>query len=689
MADQRKVSVIIPIYNVEKYLAKCLDSVIHQTLQEIEIICVNDGSTDNSLQIVQSYAEKDERIVIVDKKNGGLSSARNAGLAGSAGEYIYFLDSDDYILEETLQVLYEECEKEKLDTIFFDADSIFETEAVEKLHPSYKDYYHREEYFGETVTGQRLFTQMMQREQYRSSACLQMNRRAFLEEHQLTFREGIIHEDELFTLQVSLRAKRAKHIARPFYQRLVREESIMTSAKAIRSAFGYYVCNQLILAEVTVLVKEKDIMDSYVNKISRLRGSIKSALKDVKQGEIDRFTCGRLEDMALLNQFKYEQKLMISNRNLRNKIRRLRASTTFKVGKTITYIPRKLKSAYRILKKKGVKELYKAILYKAAPGYYAKKYVEISIIMPVYNGEKYLWRCVKSLQSQTFRDIEIICVDDSSTDSSVEILTEVAARDKRIRILKQEHLGAGSARNLGMKEARGKYLLFLDCDDLFDKNMCRELYQAAQTHDAQVVLFGAQRMDMMNSRTEKMGWVLRSGELPKDTVFNGREIADRLFQITSNCPWSKMFRKEFVQENALEFQNTRHCNDAYFVRMALALAERMVVVDRIFTTYRFNMGQSTQAVKHEAPLEFYKAFSAVKEALMDRELFALYKKSFVNWTLTESLFNYRTMKTEEAQKVIKEKMIAEGFDYFGITECAPEDIYDPHLYEEYLEFIKK
>ncbi|EET60574.1 hypothetical protein BRYFOR_07392 [Marvinbryantia formatexigens DSM 14469] len=688
MADRKKVSVIIPVYNVEKYLEKCLDSVERQTLPEIEIICVNDGSTDGSLQILQSYAEKDDRIIIINKENGGLSSARNAGLAVAEGEYVYFLDSDDWILAETLEVLYDECKKENLDTILFDADSIFETEEVERLHPSYRDYYHREDCFGNTVTGQRLFAEMMPREQYRSSACLQMNRRAFLEQYGLGFREGMIHEDELFTLQVSLRAERAKHLARPFYQRLVREESIMTSVRAIRSAFGYYVCNQLILAEATELVKEKDIMDIYVNKISRLRRSIKSALKDVKRGEIDRFTSNRLEDMALLEQFKYEQRLVISNRNLRKKIQELRASTTFKVGKTVTFIPRKLKSAYRVLKKKGIKELYKAILYKIAPGYYAKKYVEISIIMPVYNGEKYLWRCIRSLQKQMFRDIEIICVDDKSTDRSMELLQERARHDKRVRILQQEHLGAGSARNLGMKEARGKYLLFLDCDDLFDKNMCRELYRAAEKHDAQVVLFGAQRMDMMNNRTERMGWVLRSSELPKDAVFSGQEIADRLFQITSNCPWSKMFRRDFILENGLEFQSTRHCNDAYFVRMAMALAERMTMVDQIFTTYRFNMGASTQGVKHEAPLEFYKAFSAVKEALTEKGLFALYKKSFVNWTLTESLFNYRTMKTAEAKAAIKEKMLTEGFDYFGITECSPEDIYNPQLYEEYLEFRK-
>lgn len=92
-----KVSVIIPVYNVEKYLDDCLENVVNQTLKDIEIICVNDGSTDNSLEILQKYENQDSRIKIINKENGGLSSARNAGLKEAKGEYILFLDSDDMV----------------------------------------------------------------------------------------------------------------------------------------------------------------------------------------------------------------------------------------------------------------------------------------------------------------------------------------------------------------------------------------------------------------------------------------------------------------------------------------------------------------------------------------------------------------------------------------------------------------
>ena len=114
-----KVSVIIPIYNVEKYLPLCIESIINQTLKEIEIICINDGSTDDSLFIILKYSKKDNRIMIINQRNRGLSEARNIGLKNANGEYIYFIDSDDYLEENALFELYEYGIKYKLDVIYF------------------------------------------------------------------------------------------------------------------------------------------------------------------------------------------------------------------------------------------------------------------------------------------------------------------------------------------------------------------------------------------------------------------------------------------------------------------------------------------------------------------------------------------------------------------------------------------
>ena len=101
------VSVIIPVYNLEKYLKQCLESVVSQTLKDIEILCVNDGSTDSSLEILEEYASRDTRIRIINQENHGAGNARNTGLNIAAGEYLYFLDGDDYIENKTLELLVE------------------------------------------------------------------------------------------------------------------------------------------------------------------------------------------------------------------------------------------------------------------------------------------------------------------------------------------------------------------------------------------------------------------------------------------------------------------------------------------------------------------------------------------------------------------------------------------------------
>lgn len=113
-----KISIIIPVYNVEKYINKCLDSILNQTLTDIEIIIINDGSNDKSLEICKQYSEKDSRIILIDKKNEGVSVARNKGIEVSKGEYILFVDSDDWIDENSCEIMYKEIQKNKADLFF-------------------------------------------------------------------------------------------------------------------------------------------------------------------------------------------------------------------------------------------------------------------------------------------------------------------------------------------------------------------------------------------------------------------------------------------------------------------------------------------------------------------------------------------------------------------------------------------
>lgn len=212
------VSIIIPVYNVEKYLEKCLDSALAQSLKDIEIVLVNDGSKDSSPQICEKYAKEDSRIKLIHQENSGLSSARNTGLVHSSGEYILYLDSDDYISKDACEKLYETAKELGCDIVAANEIKVINGKEIpgerrklpEKKVVSGKEFY---------VTSLKLGG---------ISPCVQFSlyRRSFLDEAQIRFKEGIFHEDELWTPQVLLKARRLTCLDLPFYYHLCRDGSI-------------------------------------------------------------------------------------------------------------------------------------------------------------------------------------------------------------------------------------------------------------------------------------------------------------------------------------------------------------------------------------------------------------------------------------------------------------------------------
>lgn len=227
------VSIIVPIYNVEQYLVECLDSLVNQTLQDIEIICVNDGSPDNSADIVRKYMQADSRIKLIEQENRGLSGARNAGLKVAKGEYVYFMDSDDWLEHDAMDVCYQKAIRGNVDVVLFDALSF--VDGVGKYSEEIQNDYDRskllQSYANQAMPAKQLFKQMIQTGAMRASACLNFIRRDLLVKNDLNFEEGLIHEDELFTPQLYALATTMMYIPRMFFHRRVRPGSIMTSVK--------------------------------------------------------------------------------------------------------------------------------------------------------------------------------------------------------------------------------------------------------------------------------------------------------------------------------------------------------------------------------------------------------------------------------------------------------------------------
>lgn len=220
-------SIIIPVYNVEQYLRDCLDSVLHQSFADWEAICVDDGSTDTSAAILDEIAAIDPRVIVVTQSNGGLSSARNAGLEVAKGDYLLFLDSDDWLEPEALKTLSDHLDGE--DMLCFSGRRF--VEATRTFNPpdplTEKTYGSGMEYYTENALLQRDFAFVC--------VVLRAYRRMFLLENHLCFKEGVFHEDNLFTPMACYYARTVKILNECLYNYRVRYNSI-TATSDLRHA---------------------------------------------------------------------------------------------------------------------------------------------------------------------------------------------------------------------------------------------------------------------------------------------------------------------------------------------------------------------------------------------------------------------------------------------------------------------
>ena len=226
MTSNVKVSVIVPVYNVEKYLKDCLDSVVNQTLEDIEIICVNDGSTDNSLAILEDYAKKDSRIKIINQKNKGLSGARNTGMKYVQGEYILFLDSDDWLNDDALFELYWSHLDDNLDMLFFQTVDYYEED----------DRYELNQFGGMTAIDDSFEGKIFNYKDVAPiifkmphSAFNKLYSTSFLQRINASFPEGINYEDLAFFYDVFLKAEKVSILKKELLFYRIRENSISTS----------------------------------------------------------------------------------------------------------------------------------------------------------------------------------------------------------------------------------------------------------------------------------------------------------------------------------------------------------------------------------------------------------------------------------------------------------------------------
>jgi glycosyltransferase involved in cell wall biosynthesis len=285
-----KISIIIPVYNVEKYIGSCLDSIISQTLEEIEIICVEDGGTDSSLQILNRYAQQCSKIKVFSYEgNRGQAYARNYGLQKANGKYCWFVDSDDLLnREDALEKMYQYAEKNEADGLLFDADILYENQRLEKMFP-------RPPFSAKIIqpgiyTGAEYFSEVMENAELYCYVWRQLWKTDYLRNNGLLFCEDTSpHEDALFSFEAITLAPRISYIKEKFYIYRIRENSSITSPMSEKRLRAQCLCHFYARDFVRMHELEKEIPDAVCSYLNQIKARIREMVAELLDMDVDIF----------------------------------------------------------------------------------------------------------------------------------------------------------------------------------------------------------------------------------------------------------------------------------------------------------------------------------------------------------------------------------------------------------------
>ncbi|MDY4863597.1 MAG: glycosyltransferase family 2 protein [Collinsella sp.] len=276
----------------------------------------------------------------------------------------------------------------------------------------------------------------------------------------------------------------------------------------------------------------------------------------------------------------------------------------------------------------------------------------VSVIIPSYNAADYIAQTLESVLAQTLTNIEVIVVDDGSTDNTRNIVADFANKDPRLMLVEQANQFAGVARNNGMSKARGKYLYFLDADDYIESNALEELVNAIEQHGADIAIAKSEGFDNTTGDTWTIDGALNGVDFDRPVAH--AEYCDRLFQSFIGWPWDKLFRKEFIDKTALTFQPLRTTNDALFVFCALALADTIVCLDSVLFHHRTNNKNSLEGSRSKSWNNAICAINVIEDQLTKSDKGKACLNSYYRWTLNYSIWTIESLPDDEAEAYLNE-----------------------------------
>lgn len=586
-----KVSILIPAYNAEAYVENCICSVINQTLQDIEIICIDDGSTDRTSEIMDYYAQKDSRIKVIHKKNSGYGHSMNLGIKMSKGEYLGIVESDDYIENNTCEKLYTIAKEQKVEIIKANFSRFLGEGLNKKIEKvpltEKKDFYNRvinpkEEMYVFNFT---------------MNIVTGLYKRDFLVNNNILFNEtpGAAFQDNGFWIKTFLLAERLYLVDEYFYR--CRRDNPNSSVKGEEKAF--VVVKEFDLIHEWMKL-DKELYDCFIKKFIYLqcigyfsvytRSSIAHKLEFIlffskryteylENGLIDKSYYGPIVYKKLMKVISNPIEFYVDDANAnKSKMQIWKNEELNDVIKKYMTCLERLREAERDIAFYQVKRDVENIHYiNSVHNEYIKNESPIvSVIIPVYNMENYIEETLESVVNQTLGEIEIICVDDGSTDGSLQKIINYAKYDHRFLIYSIKNSGAGNARNLGLEKSKGRYVVFIDGDDIYPNNETLK-YLTTKIEEENVVICGGGVAAFEN------GTIL---EGPEYYTFEKEEIREYIDYQADYGYTRYIYNLEFLKENDIYFPNYLRFQDPPFFVKAMICAKKFKALDEIVYLYR-------------------------------------------------------------------------------------------------------
>lgn len=304
---------------------------------------------------------------------------------------------------------------------------------------------------------------------------------------------------------------------------------------------------------------------------------------------------------------------------------------------------------------------------------------QVSVIVPMHNARDYITACIDSILAQTLINFELICVDDGSTDETYALVEESAARDGRVRLLRQRNAGPGAARNAALDSARGRYVYCLDADDFIDAGLLENCVEALDRSGADMALVAFRTYNEQCRRAFPAEWSMRNErEFPSypSGSFSRETAPDLFFETVQNVPWNKVVRRDLLEGRGIRFQDLRLTEDLMFSLPAAVAAKRLVRLPSPMVTHREFAGTNVMSDKGRYPLDFLDAFAALRTWLESEGLYELLRVAYQTWLLDAVYYNLPTYRDFDAFAIAYDRLAAENLREFDLASLDPSNVRD-------------